>query len=177
MRPSGQINLHKAQDSSTKPHRQYATSPRIPSGRGRGAHRSYPSSHSLVLNNNKKNHPATSQAPSSSSASSAVDPLRPAPAYVTKHGRHNQLINTSVLERVTAQRKQAVEESQQRKVLTTNQCEQRRMNQYLKRLHPGHTDAVSHAAISQNTSAHKIEIDGMRFQILKNGSKLSRVPG
>ncbi|KAL8967923.1 MAG: hypothetical protein Q9183_002705 [Haloplaca sp. 2 TL-2023] len=173
----GQINRHKAQDSSTTHYPQYATSPRVPPGRGRGAHRSYPTSHSLVLNNSKKNHPATSQAPSSSSVSSGVDPLRPAPAYVTKHGRHKQLINTSVLERVTAHHKQAVEESQQRKVLTTNQWEQRRMNQYMKGLGPDYTDPVSHTAAPQDTSAHKIEIDGMRFQLQKNGSKLLRVPG
>ncbi|KAL8869744.1 MAG: hypothetical protein Q9174_004043, partial [Haloplaca sp. 1 TL-2023] len=174
-----QINLHKAQDPSTANHHQIATSPRVPPGRGRGVHRPYrpTSHHSLVLNNSNKHHRATSQAPSSSSASSAVDPLRPAPAYVTKHGRHKQLINTSVLERVTTRRKQGVEESQQRKVLTTNQWEQRRMNQYVKGLHPDHTGTVSHKATSQATSAHEIEIDGMRFELQKNGSKLLRVPG
>lgn len=97
-----------------------------------------------------------------------MDPLQPAAAYVTKRGRHKQLINASVLDKVTLQRKQAIDDSQHRKLLATDQWERQRMHQYVESL-----DALPTAS----GSTHQIEIDGLKFQILKGGSKLARVPG
>lgn len=94
--------------------------------------------------------------------------MQPAAAYVTKRGRHKQLINASVLDRVTLQRKQAIDDSQQRKLLATDQWERQRMYQYVETLE---------ALPTSSGSTHKIEIDGLKFQILKGGSKLARIPG
>ncbi|KAL8630113.1 hypothetical protein Q9189_004186 [Teloschistes chrysophthalmus] len=181
---AGHINLHKAQPSSSQTHPLSQTShgasetyfargvgsprPRLAFHRtyqGRG--RAYPRNHSLVLNN----HNAQSSAAHSSSSPATIkglDPLQPAAAYVTKRGRHKQLINASVLDRVTLQRKQAIDDSQQRKLLATDQWERQRMYQYVETLE---------ALPTSSGSTHKIEIDGLKFQILKGGSKLARIPG
>ncbi|KAL9600529.1 MAG: hypothetical protein Q9179_003171 [Wetmoreana sp. 5 TL-2023] len=197
----GHINLHKAHTPSLQhtPHEQTGQGPpgfqvargfatsrptrsspyRTASGRGRGASRPYTRNHSLVLNSKTAQSP-TLQTLKSPIPTSGTDPLQPAAAYVTKRGRHKQLINTSVLEKVTLQRKQAIEESQQRKALTTDQWERQRMHQYLKALDTkcdssnGSTAQLSSAS---RTQSHQIEIDGLKFQMMKGGSKLARIYG
>ncbi|KAL8665334.1 MAG: hypothetical protein Q9202_002385 [Teloschistes flavicans] len=180
---AGHINLHKAQPSAsqTQPFGQtgHGTSesyfargagssrPRSAFHRtyqGRG--RAYPRNHSLVLNN-KTAQLSAAQSSGSPATAKGVDPLQPAAAYVTKRGRHKQLINASVLDKVTLQRKQAIDDSQHRKLLATDQWERQRMHQYVESL-----DALPTAS----GSTHQIEIDGLKFQILKGGSKLARVP-
>ncbi|KAL8735865.1 MAG: hypothetical protein Q9181_002643 [Wetmoreana brouardii] len=198
---AGHINLHKAHAPSSDytPHEQtgqgapglqvargfatsratrsspYRTAPR----RGRGASRPYTRNHSLVLNSKTTQSPIL-QPLNSPVPTSGTDPLQPAAAYVTKRGRHKQLINASVLEKVTLQRKQAIEESQQRKALTTNQWERQRMHQYLKALDTKCDSSASSTAqlsSASRTQYHQIEIDGLNFQMMKGGSKLARIYG
>lgn len=180
----GHINLHKAQPSSSQTHpfsqTSHGTSERylargVGSSRPRpafhrtyqGRGRAYPRNHSLVLNNQNAQSSAAHSS-SSPATTKGVDPLQPAAAYVTKTGRHKQLINASVLDRVTLQRKQAIDDSQQRKLLATDQWERQRMHQYVETLE---------ALPTSSGSTHKIEIDGLKFEILKGGSKLARIPG
>ncbi|KAL8905705.1 MAG: hypothetical protein Q9207_002461 [Kuettlingeria erythrocarpa] len=190
---AGHINLHKAQPSpppsvasgeaSSSAFRPQVTrahvgwkSPRpAPYGaRARGAQRRHPTSHSLVLNKEKQ---TVNSAPSSATPDE-LGALQPAAAYVSKRGRHKQLINASILDKVTQQRKHAMEETQQRKVLVDDQMEQKRMSQYIEGL-----DASSGNPGGQptrtppGTTHHQIEVDGLYFQILKNGSKLARIYG
>ncbi|KAL9586286.1 MAG: hypothetical protein Q9212_001004 [Teloschistes hypoglaucus] len=181
---AGHINLHKAQPSSSQTHSLSQTShgaSEIYFARGVGSPRprpafhrtyqargrAYPRNHSLVLNNQNAQSSAAHSS-SSPATTRGMDPLQPAAAYVTKRGRHKQLINASVLDRVTLQRKQAIDDSQQRKLLATDQWERQRMHQYVETLE---------ALPTSRGGTHKIEIDGLKFQILKGGSKLARIPG
>ncbi|KAI4201170.1 MAG: hypothetical protein LQ346_002224 [Caloplaca aetnensis] len=103
---------------------------------------------------------------------------QPAAAYVSKRGRHKQLINASILDKVTQQRKHAMEETQQRKVLIDDQKEQKRMSQYMEGLDASSGNPGGQPTRTPSGSTHhQIEVDGLHFQILKNGSKLARIHG
>lgn len=194
-RYSGHINLHRAQPSSSQPADRDQTSsstfgPQITRGhaswrpprqapygtRGRGASRRYPTSHSLVLNRESSRSPAAK--PSNSlETSDGLGVLRPTSAYVSKRGRHNQLINASVLDKVTQQRKLAIEGSQQRKVLMDDQRERERMYQYMEGLDASKESSTGQIARTTSSRTHDIQVNGLTFQIQKNGSKLARVHG
>lgn len=192
-RYSGHINLHKAQPSPppsvasgetapsafrpqvTRAHASWKSPRPAPYGaRARGTRRRHPTSHSLVLNTERQNvnlahSPAT---PDGLGAS------QPAAAYVSKRGRHKQLINASILDKVTQQRKHAMEETQQRKVLIDDQKEQKRMSQYMEGLDASSGNPGGQPTRTPSGSTHhQIEVDGLHFQILKNGSKLARIHG
>ncbi|KAL9015669.1 MAG: hypothetical protein Q9185_006949 [Variospora sp. 1 TL-2023] len=189
---AGHINLHRAQPSPTQngdPEkiRSHATGPNTTrgnsnwraarhapyGGRGRGASRRYPTSHSLVLNRENPPSPATKSASSSEKIEVPAE-LHSTPAYVSKRGRHKQLINSSVLDKVMQQRKQAIEGSKQRKILLNDQRERKRMQQYLEALDAGQGSAIVQTPQTTSNTIHHIEINGLTFQILKNGSKLAR---
>lgn len=103
--------------------------------------------------------------------------LQPVTAYVSKRGRHRQLINSSVLDKVIQQRKQAIESSQHRKALVNDQRERQRMCHYMEELHASQGSLNAHVSPSSRSGAHRIEIDGLNFELLKDGSKLSRIYG
>ncbi|KAL8712444.1 MAG: hypothetical protein Q9220_003292 [cf. Caloplaca sp. 1 TL-2023] len=103
--------------------------------------------------------------------------LSPGMAYVTKHGRHNQLINASVLEKVTQQRRQNMEESQHSKVLRQDQWERSQMHQYLESLSEDHTASDVQIQSAPGSKVHEIAVDGLTFQILNGGTKLGRIYG
>ncbi|KAL9005788.1 MAG: hypothetical protein Q9188_001454 [Gyalolechia gomerana] len=192
---AGHINLHKSQPSPAQPTARHQATTAAPGqyaprghgtwrsprpapyrARGRGASRRYPTNHSLVLNK------GSSQLPSAKSTSAPAalnedEVLQPAAAYVSKRGRHKQLINSSVLDKVMQQRRQAIESSQHRKALMNDQRERERMRRYLEGLHA--SQGSSNAQVSQTSGsiAHRIEIDGLSFKILKDGSKLARIYG
>lgn len=184
----GHINLHKTQPSSpqavdpgqtrsdltkTSAIRGHTTwrppRPAPYTARGRGASRRYPTSHSLVLRTESSRSPAVK--------SGGLEALQPTPAYVSKRGRHRQLINSLVLDRVTQQRKQAIEESRQRRVLMDDQRERQQMHQYMEGLGANQEGLAVQTPRTPNSTLHQIEVDGLTFQILKNGSKLTRIRG
>ena len=102
---------------------------------------------------------------------------QPAPAYVTTTGRHKQYINASVLAKVTEQRKRAMEQSQQHKAQEHNQWERQRMHQYVAALDAQQNGSIAQGVPYSRGKTHEIKIDGLRFQVLKGGSKLVRLFG
>ncbi|KAL8952950.1 MAG: hypothetical protein Q9222_001169 [Ikaeria aurantiellina] len=186
---AGHINLHKASPST--PHRSASESRvtksfaptssrnhalRRPYGRGRGTYRRGPRNHSLILTNNRSVELQNTDA-ATSDISDGRENLSPSAAYVTKHGRHNQLINASVFEKVTQQRKQNIEESQQSKVLRQDQWERSQMHQYLESLGGEHVASNTQKQSAPGGKVHEIAVDGLIFQILKGGTKLGRIYG
>ncbi|KAL8961371.1 MAG: hypothetical protein Q9193_002062 [Seirophora villosa] len=188
----GHINLHKAQPSpistadsdETKNHTtgpntignntSWRAARHAPySGRGRGAPRRYPTSHSLVVNRENPPSPATKSS-TTSDKYDGVEALQPTAAYISKRGRHKQLINSSVLDKVMQQRKQAIEDSKQRKLLLNDQRERKRMQQYMEALAASQGSAAVQTPRTPSSTIHHIEVNGLTFQILKNGSKLAR---
>ncbi|KAL8916841.1 MAG: hypothetical protein Q9208_008328 [Pyrenodesmia sp. 3 TL-2023] len=194
IRHLGHINLHKAQPAPPPSVGEEATSsafrPQVTGGhaswksprpapyeaRARGAHRRHPTSHSLVLHREKSGPQAVNLAHASATPD-GLEVSQPAAAYVSKRGRHKQLINASVLDKVTQQRKHAMEDTQQRKDLIDNQQDHQRVSQYKEALGARSGGASRQPTRAPSCSAHQINVDGLHFQVLKNGSKLARIHG
>ncbi|KAK3996526.1 hypothetical protein QBC44DRAFT_149913 [Cladorrhinum sp. PSN332] len=187
-RLAGQINRHRNQQAGFVPpppqrpihhhhHAGYHT------GWRRGTHHPYRGSfasrgrlpvhrnRSLVLNGSsatRSTNPADvdSGAASDSSASS----------WVTKNDRHLQLINTSVYEKQSQTRVQAMGETRQQKLAMKNKQERAMLLSHLNRLT---NSAGGYGAANKQTSNGKytINVQGIEFTVTKNGSKLVKVPG
>ncbi|KAL8993120.1 MAG: hypothetical protein Q9169_006587 [Polycauliona sp. 2 TL-2023] len=195
---AGHINLHKTQPSSSETTAHEQPSPKFPpssvsrghtawkpprpapyqttQGQNRGAYRPYSRNRSLVVNNGTVSRPSPSSSESPVSASTSESP-QTAPAYVTTTGRHKQYINAAVLSKVTEQRKRAIEETQQQKAQNRNQWERQRMHQYVMALDAEQNQSVAQESPSRRGTVHEINIDGLRFQVLKDGAKLVRIFG
>ncbi|KAL8669489.1 MAG: hypothetical protein Q9168_005923 [Polycauliona sp. 1 TL-2023] len=186
---AGHINLHKTHDQPSprplgssisrgntawKPPRPapYQTAP----SRGRGAYRPYNRNKSLVVNSGNPARPSPGGLESPASVGNSESP-QISPAYVTTTGRHKQYINAAVLVKVTEQRKRAIEETQQQKTQKHDQWERQRMHQYVAALDAERSKSVAQGSLSTSGKIHEIAIDGLRFQVLKDGSKLVRIFG
>lgn len=101
-----------------------------------------------------------------------------APAWVSKTDRHLQLINTSVYEKNSQHRVKAIEETRQQKLKHRDERERARLNRHLQRV-------GNHVITSGNVTSrpsdipgvYEIDIQGIRFRVTKNGSKLVRLSG
>lgn len=90
------------------------------------------------------------------------------PSWVTKTDRHLQLINTSVYEKETQARTRAIEETRRQKRSQKDERERARLMNHMARV-GGHSDAAP--------NQYEIVVQGIRFVVAKNGSKLVKVPG
>ncbi|KAK0751689.1 hypothetical protein B0T18DRAFT_457656 [Schizothecium vesticola] len=90
------------------------------------------------------------------------------PSWVTKTDRHLQLINTSVYEKETQARTRAIEETRRQKRSLKDERERARLVNHMARV-AGHSDATP--------NQYEIVVQGIRFAVAKNGSKLVKVPG
>ncbi|KAH8893784.1 hypothetical protein GQ53DRAFT_644626 [Thozetella sp. PMI_491] len=131
------------------------------SSRARGgyASRGRPHAHrhrSLVLNGASQTNPAAATSASGSS-------------WVTKTDRHLQLINASVYEKEAQSRARAIEQTQRQKQVARNERERSKL------FH--HVTSLKGSAAVAATGKYELEIEGVRFVVAKNGSKLVKVPG
>jgi hypothetical protein len=145
-------------------------------GRGRGYPRGgrIPQVHrnrSLVLNGGVT--PALSETTSAKSSddistSSTAIPTS-TPAWVTKTDRHLQLINPAIYEKQSQQRAKAIEETRKLKLRQRDERERQKINKHLQK-----TVDSSESAMPSN---YEILVHGIRFRVVKNGSKLLRMSG
>ena len=129
---------------------------------------------SLVLNGNNptsatltENIPPTSGNTESSNGS--------APAWVAKTGRHLQLINSSIYEKDTQTRAKAIEETRKQKLKQRDDREKAKLHKHIQRLGGGNmgvTGPSTHPAAN-----YEIDVQGIRFRVTKNGSKLAKASG
>ena len=130
-----------------------------PPGRAR-AGRVVPTSHrhrSLVLNK-QTNRPTDS--PDENNGTGQKE------AYVTKHDRHFQLINTSIYDRETQQRHKAIEETRRQKVIKKGQQEKQKIQQHIQANVPRAANGI-----------YQITINGIQFSVINDGTKLERIRG
>lgn len=195
---AGQINRHKNQQQSATQQPTYRTrfsqygtasssSNTTPSWqtsrgayRGRGHHRggSIPQhrNRTLVLSGSG---PATTDGeingdaltpPISTTASSSQ-------AWVSRTDRHLQLINPAIFEKQSQERARAMEETRKAKLKQRDERERLKFSRHLQNLDAtlahGHTRSQSSAVASK----HEIVVQGILFRVVKNGSKLMKVPG
>lgn len=142
---------------------------------GRGGYRvGKPPTHrhrSLVLNGATPSNPAEDSGPVSTSTSSSASAS--SPSWVTKSDRHLQLINTSIYQEHADARAKAIEQTRLQHMRQKENRERNRLMNHLTR--SGVTSAVS----TDPTSAplYEIMVDGIKFAVVKGGSKLVKVPG
>lgn len=137
-------------------------------GRGRGGYRvGKPPTHrhrTLVLNGTLSANTLTNDTASSSVSS---------PSFVTRNDRHLQLINTNVYQEQTEARTKAIEQTRQQKLLQKEKRERFRFMNHLRQT--GNFPAAS--TDSTSAPAYQIDVDGINFAVVKNGSKLIKLPG
>ncbi|ORY66290.1 uncharacterized protein BCR38DRAFT_429802 [Pseudomassariella vexata] len=168
---AGRINRHKAQQND--PSSGFVNHP-PPSSNYRGSFRSAPyprggyrgsgrgrapvyRNKTLVLNGQSQTSPTdTSEANS--------------PSWVSKTDRHLQLINSAVFEKESQNRTQAIEQSLRQKRLQKDRTEKTHFANYLR-----HNANTASSSSSSNTN-YEVTVDGIRFQVTKQGSKLIRAP-
>lgn len=138
----------------------------------RGAHRGgrmpVHRNRTLVLNGNGAPKPADHTETDSGAASDASTS-----SWVTKNDRHLQLINSSVYQKESQSRVQALEQTRQQKLAMKNKQERAALLNHLNRTGGGHDAANKQASNGKYT----INVQGVEFIVTKNGSKLVKAPG
>jgi hypothetical protein len=97
-------------------------------------------------------------------------------AWVTKQDRHLQLINTSIFEQESQKRVKAIEQTRQQKLKQRDEREKARFVKHLQRS-GGSNYNGSVARATGMLGNHEVDVNGIRFRVAQNGSKLVKVPG
>jgi hypothetical protein len=145
-------------------------------GRGRGYPRGgrTPQVHrnrSLVLNggvNPSLSETASTKSSNDISTSSSTMPTSTS-AWVSKTDRHLQLINPAIYEKQSQQRAKAIEETRKLKLRQRDERERQKISKHLQRMVDSSESTVP--------SNYEILVQGIRFRVVKSGSKLLRVSG
>ncbi|KAH8157320.1 hypothetical protein CIB48_g10921 [Xylaria polymorpha] len=132
-------------------------------GRGRFAH-AYRNK-TLVLG-------GAGQSGASSLENQPPDPTTP--SWVTKTDRHLQLINRDVYERETQQRTEAIEKSFKQAQLNRDRREKARFFSNMQQT--GRDNLTASSNSSKPASRYEVEVDGVRFHVTQQGSKLVKAP-
>lgn len=135
-----------------------------PRGRGRGAlaPQVYRNK-TLIMNNTQQ--PKTPAAPNQTSTAEGEGAQ--SQPWVTRKDRHLQLINPAIYETQSRTRVKAMEETRKLKLMQKDEKERRKLAKYFQ--YP--TSAPT------NQTSHEITIQGVKFYVSSNGSKLIKVPG
>ncbi|GAB1311414.1 hypothetical protein MFIFM68171_01624 [Madurella fahalii] len=179
-RLAGQINRHKNQQAGFAPappvrphhHTAHSSAWRRTGFPHRGGHHSARMpvyrNRTLVLNGaSQQNQSGDVDSGATSDASNS--------SWVTKHDRHLQLINSSVYKKEAPARSLALEQTRRQKLALRNKQERAKLISHLTRM----VDSGDFGPANRQTTSGKYEIavQGVRFVVSKNGSKLVKVPG
>lgn len=97
------------------------------------------------------------------------------PSFVTRTDRHLQLINRDIYERETQQRTQAIEQSMKQKQMIKDRREKAQFFRNMQ--HAGKDGTVASSNSSKPVSRYEVDVEGVRFHVTKQGSKLVKAPG
>ncbi|KAF6792656.1 hypothetical protein CSOJ01_14126 [Colletotrichum sojae] len=181
---AGKINLHKAQQagfqstpspqaSYSRHHLRHGGNPHAhrvqpyPSFRGRGGafrHRS------LVLNGSGTQTPTSDSSTPEASASAGSSWV-----HKTTPGQRS-LINPAVYEKNEEATAKAIEATRQQKMLQQDAREKNKLATHLQRF-AGYSSAPGTPTNSTPVGQHEVEIQGLRYRVAHNGSKLIKVSG
>ena len=90
-------------------------------------------------------------------------------SWITKHDRHTQLINKSVLARETQQRTTAIEESRRQRVWRKDRRDHVKFDHHLD-IMPG----SNASSVKGDPIAHSLQFNGISFKVCNGGRKLLR---
>ncbi|CAD6505542.1 BgTH12-01032 [Blumeria graminis f. sp. triticale] len=127
---------------------------------------------SLVLTGNNLVNPKTSEA--DQSLENVVTPSAGV-NWVSKTDRHRQLINASIFSKAAQNRTKAMEETRKQKLKQRQEREKSRLQKYLQREDPSNIYGSS-TRVVQGVGNHEVNVQGIRFLVAKNGSKLIKIP-
>jgi putative component of toxin-antitoxin plasmid stabilization module len=98
-----------------------------------------------------------------------------APGWVAKTGRHLQLINTSIYEKDNQIRAKAMEETRKQKMKRRDEREKAKLHKHIQRVAVGHDGDIGLS--TQPAANYEIDVQGVRFRVTRDGSKLAKVSG
>ncbi|KAI4863889.1 hypothetical protein F4820DRAFT_425362 [Hypoxylon rubiginosum] len=173
---AGKINRHKAQRDGIHPdpiypsRGTYRAAPYPPRGGYGGRARALPAYRNKTLVLNGQSRPVTETGECTNELS---DPATP--SWVTKTDRHLQLINSNIYEKETQQRVNAMEQT-----LRLKQAQQNSREKAAFLTSVFQSGAVANGFGSSNISAsatsYEMFVDGIRFRVVQQGSKLVKAP-
>ncbi|KAK3694746.1 hypothetical protein B0T22DRAFT_80478 [Podospora appendiculata] len=191
---AGQINRHKNQQAGFVPtygagsgpqhHRAFADTPyaRRPAAdgfghAGRGGYTSR--AHHGVRMPVHRHRTLILNGAAQQTGSSDVDPGTvsdtSSSSWVTKNDRHLQLINSSVYERDAQARTRAIEQTRRQKQALRDERERTKLLNHINRTaNNAEAGSADHLA---SAGRYEVTVQGIRFAVAKNGSKLVKVPG
>jgi len=147
-----------------------------PRGYKRGGRAQVHRNRTLVLNSNHA--PPVSNASIPSASGNGVQPASTttadSPSWITKTDRHLQLINSSVFGEESQRRAKAMEETRKLKLKQREEMEKLKLSKHLYRMSANNGYAAQPHSVSGN---YEINVEGIQFQVVKDGSKLVKVPG
>ncbi|KAK4127080.1 hypothetical protein N657DRAFT_661330 [Parathielavia appendiculata] len=179
-RLAGQINRHRNQQAGFAPappvrpphHAGYSGGWRRGGFPHRGGHSSARMpvyrNRTLILNGgSQQNQSGEADSGATSDASTS--------SWVTKNDRHLQLINSNVYKKDAETRTLAMEQTRRQKLALRDKQERAKLISHLNRM----VNSGGFGTANQQTTPGKYEIavQGVRFIVAKNGSKLVKVPG
>jgi hypothetical protein len=129
----------------------------------------------LVLNGNTST-PRLSEASANENENPPANGNNATPGWVTKQDRHLQLINTTIFEKDSQNRAKAMEQTRQQKLKQRDDREKARFVKHLQRA-AGNSYNGSATRTTGITGNHEVEVNGIRFRVAQNGSKLVKAPG
>ncbi|KAL5044957.1 hypothetical protein BDW71DRAFT_185189 [Aspergillus fruticulosus] len=147
-----------------------------PYGRGRGA---APHRHRTLILNNSATPVSKSSTPSDGMAIDTDENSRSATpnAWVTKHARHMQLINSAVYDKEAQKRVKALEETRKAKAQKKAQIEQAKVLQFAhgagRQFASSSTTQVP--AAGESSGEYQISVNDIPFRVSRGGGKLIRV--
>ncbi|CAI4216612.1 unnamed protein product [Parascedosporium putredinis] len=97
------------------------------------------------------------------------------PTWVSKTDRHLQLINSSVYEKDSQTRAKAIAETIQQKRQRQDDREKVKLKQFLQAGSAGPTVATATVRSANEPGAFELDIEGIRFRVAKDGSKLVKL--
>ncbi|KAK0730811.1 hypothetical protein B0H67DRAFT_596852 [Lasiosphaeris hirsuta] len=98
-------------------------------------------------------------------------------SWVTKNDRHLQLINTSVYEKDTQTRTRAIEHTRRQKQRLKDERERAKLIHHLNRTANSGGSGPANPQVQAPAGKYEITVQGIRFAVAKNGSKLVKLPG
>lgn len=188
---AGQINRHKngqiANDQMHTAVRSYgghshsSTSwynPRVGQIRGGGVAKSGQvyRNRSLVLSNASASSVLNSNCRSEANLSSqTITPDNSVSEWVSKTDRHRQLINATVFEKTAQNRAKAIEETRKHKMKQRHIREKYLLINHLNQQGKRYNYGGSTPHIHNETGKYEVNVQGIRFLVSRNGSKLTKV--
>ena len=134
----------------------------------------------LVLNANSKTSPNMESADDVSEEGElpSAKRVKAGASFVARTDRHMQLINTDVYQKEAQNRAKAIAESRQQKLQQKDQREKEKLKRHLQRVGERQNSSGAIASRKVDTTAnYQITIEDIPFRVVKNGSKLVKLPG